>query len=208
MIVSQRNWKVGELPKQTGLTVRMLHHYDKIGLFCPSQYTDTGHRLYTEADIARLQQIVSLKQLGFGLEEIKKIINKSNFNPLEVVKVQLESVKERIRVQEQLYDRLEKIYELLNCEQQVTPEQFINVIEVMNMKIDGYFSPGQLAEMARQMGDLIEPEKRKKYVLEWSQLVKQMRAEMEKGTPAETLDVTRLAELTEMLTGSGSPQIV
>ncbi|WP_348519854.1 MerR family transcriptional regulator [Bacillus sp. 165] len=206
--MSQRNWKVGELPKQTGLTVRMLHHYDKIGLFCPSQYTDTGHRLYTEADIARLQQIVSLKQLGFGLEEIKKIINKSNFNPLEVVKVQLESVKERIRVQEQLYDRLEKIYELLNCEQQVTPEQFINVIEVMNMKIDGYFSPGQLAEMARQMGDLIEPEKRKKYVLEWSQLVKQMRAEMEKGTPAETLDVTRLAELTEMLTGSGSPQIV
>ncbi|MGG1572498.1 MerR family transcriptional regulator [Fictibacillus sp. NRS-1165] len=39
----------------------MLHHYDKIGLFSPSKYSDSGHRLYTESDIVRLQQIMSLK---------------------------------------------------------------------------------------------------------------------------------------------------
>ncbi|WP_459500490.1 MerR family transcriptional regulator [Bacillus sp. C1] len=64
MILNKKTWKVGELAKQTRLTVRMLHHYDKIGLFSPSQSSDKGHRIYTETDIAKLQQIMSLKQLG------------------------------------------------------------------------------------------------------------------------------------------------
>ena len=66
--------KVGELARRTGLTVRTLHHYDAIGLLRPSGRTDSahgsGHRLYTAADVARLQQILSLKHLGFGLEQI------------------------------------------------------------------------------------------------------------------------------------------
>ncbi|WP_446715637.1 MerR family transcriptional regulator [Bacillus sp. OTU530] len=52
----------------------MLHHYDKINLFSPSQYSDTDHRLYTESEIVRLQQIMSLKQLGFSLDDIKEIM--------------------------------------------------------------------------------------------------------------------------------------
>ena len=58
----ERHWKVGELAARTGLTVRALHHYDAIGL--------RTHRLYTSADVTRLHQIICLKQLGFGLEQI------------------------------------------------------------------------------------------------------------------------------------------
>ena len=47
--------------------MRTLHHYDEIGLSRPSLRTDTGHRLYTGRDIARLQQVISLRQLGFSL---------------------------------------------------------------------------------------------------------------------------------------------
>ena len=111
----------------------MLHHYDKISLFSPSQYSDTDHRLYTESDIVRLQQIMSLKQLGFALEEIKEIMENRNFNPVEIIKVQLDDVKKRIRLQELLCSRLEKIYELLNSQQEATPEQFINLIEVISL---------------------------------------------------------------------------
>nr|WP_255291695.1 MerR family DNA-binding transcriptional regulator [Bacillus pseudomycoides] len=46
MIINKK-WKVGELAKQTGLTVRTLHHYDQIGLFSPSEVTDSRHRIYT-----------------------------------------------------------------------------------------------------------------------------------------------------------------
>src|SRR6201988_5498959 len=62
--------KVGELAKRTGLTVRTLHHYDEIGLLKPSLHTEAGHRLYTAADVARLQQVLSLRQLGFSLEQV------------------------------------------------------------------------------------------------------------------------------------------
>ena len=190
MILNNKTWKVGELAKQTGLTVRMLHHYDKIGLFSPSQISDKGHRIYTETDIAKLQQIMSLKQLGFALDEIKGMIGNSNLNPIEVIKVQLESVKESIRIQEQLCIRLERISELLNSQQEVTAEQFINLIEVINMNKDKYFTPEQQEKMFKQIG----LEERKQYVSEWSEITAKIRAEYEKGTPPESLDVTQLAK--------------
>ena len=59
--------KVGKLAKQTGVSIRTLHHYDEIGLLKPSHRTEAGHRLYTPGDIARLQQIKSLQHLGFSL---------------------------------------------------------------------------------------------------------------------------------------------
>jgi DNA-binding transcriptional MerR regulator len=53
-MIMKREWKVGELAKLAGLTVRTLRYYDQIGLFSPSGYSDSGHRLYTESDISRL----------------------------------------------------------------------------------------------------------------------------------------------------------
>jgi DNA-binding transcriptional MerR regulator len=57
MLTNKKNWKVGELAKLTGITVRTLHYYDQFGLLSPSEYSDAGHRLYTKADISKLQQI-------------------------------------------------------------------------------------------------------------------------------------------------------
>jgi DNA-binding transcriptional MerR regulator len=200
-------WKVGELSKQTGLTVRMLHHYDKIGLFSPSQYSDSGHRLYTESDISVLQQIMSLKQLGFSLEEIKEIRENKDFNPIELVQLQINDVKKRIQLQKMLCSRLERVYEMLIKQQEVTPEQFINLIEVMNMNIENYFTKEQLTEMAKGMGELTDLEKRKQYGEEWFKLIEKIRVEMKKGTPPENVDVVRLNELDKMLTGVGTLQI-
>ncbi|MBY0595876.1 MerR family transcriptional regulator [Bacillus bingmayongensis] len=190
MILNKKTWKVGELAKQTGLTVRMLHHYDKIGLFSPSQSSDKGHRIYNETDIAKLQQIMSLKQLGFALGEMKEMMENPNLNPVEVIKVQLESIKEHIRIQEQLCSRLERIYELLNSQQEVSAEQFINLIEVINMSKDKYFTQEQQEKMFKQMG----LEERKQYVSEWAEITAKIQVEYEKGTPPEKRDVTQLAK--------------
>ncbi|WP_378741119.1 MerR family transcriptional regulator [Nocardia brasiliensis] len=67
-------WKVGELAAEAGLTVRTLHHYDRIGLVCPAGRTSTGHRLYTEADVQRLYQVLALRQLGLGLDQIANVL--------------------------------------------------------------------------------------------------------------------------------------
>ncbi len=62
---------VGEAAKKMGVTVRTLQYYDKKGLFLPSAETPGGRRLYTDKDIIKLHQILSMKHLGFSLDEIK-----------------------------------------------------------------------------------------------------------------------------------------
>ena len=67
--------KVGTLARKTGLTVRTLHYYDEIGLLSPSRRSEAGYRLYGADDVARLQQIMSLRQLGFSLEDIQALLD-------------------------------------------------------------------------------------------------------------------------------------
>src|SRR5688572_11231614 len=101
--------KVGELARRTGLTIRTLHHYDEIGLLRPSLHTEAGHRLYTARDIARLQQIVSLRQLGFSLEEVGACLNRADFSPLEVIRLHVARLREQIELQKGLCERLEAL---------------------------------------------------------------------------------------------------
>jgi DNA-binding transcriptional MerR regulator len=66
--------RVGELATASGLTVRTLHYYEQIGLLVPSGRSDTGHRLYAEADVARLYRICLLRRLGLPLAEIGRAL--------------------------------------------------------------------------------------------------------------------------------------
>lgn len=63
---------VGEIAKKMGVSVRTLQYYDKQGLLTPSAVSQGGRRLYNDKDVIELYQIVSMKQLGFSLEDIKK----------------------------------------------------------------------------------------------------------------------------------------
>ena len=71
----ERFFKTREFARLSGVTVRALHHYDRLGLLKPSHYSQAGYRLYSEHDFARLEQIVALKFIGFSLKEIKNILN-------------------------------------------------------------------------------------------------------------------------------------
>ena len=67
-------WYVKELSKLTKVSVRTLHHYDKIGLLKPSIRLENNYRLYSEADLLKLQQILALKFFGFELARIKTLM--------------------------------------------------------------------------------------------------------------------------------------
>src|SRR5918997_4321044 len=96
-------WKVGELAERAGLSVRTLHYYDEIGLLSPSQRTEAGHRLYTAGDVVRLQQVKSLKHLGFGLEEIRDSLYRPEDFPLRrVVKLHLSRLGGQIDLRQKL----------------------------------------------------------------------------------------------------------
>lgn len=66
----QKEMTVGEVAALTGVTVRTLHHYDAVGLVSPAARSAAGYRLYTPDDVARLQEVVAYRRLGFGLEDI------------------------------------------------------------------------------------------------------------------------------------------
>ncbi|MCM3672110.1 MerR family transcriptional regulator [Mesobacillus maritimus] len=190
--MNKNTWKIGELAKLTGLTVRTLHHYDQIGLFSASQVSDSGHRIYSESDIRKLQQILSFKQLGLSLEEIKEMLKKQSLDRVQVIKMQMQKVKKQIQLQEELYTRLENIYTLLDSEKDVSPNQLIQLIEVMNM-VEHYFSKEQLDKMKNQT-EQFSAEEMKQMESQWSTLIMDIRVEMEKNTPPADPKVTELAK--------------
>lgn len=79
---------VSEVARVTGLSVRALHHYDEIGLLRPSGRTEAGYRLYDDADLAKLQQVLFFRELGFPLEEIGRILSDPTFDRREALLTQ------------------------------------------------------------------------------------------------------------------------
>ncbi len=71
---------VNEVSKLTGVSIRTLQYYDKIGLLQPAKYTQTGYRLYDDTAIEKLQQILLFRELGFPLKEIKVMISSPDFD--------------------------------------------------------------------------------------------------------------------------------
>jgi DNA-binding transcriptional MerR regulator len=69
-------YQAKEFAALTGVTVRALHHYDRLGLLKPSGRTASGYRLYGAGDVARLQQIVTLKFIGLSLKQIKEVLGR------------------------------------------------------------------------------------------------------------------------------------
>src|SRR5271165_6608829 len=96
MMMRDEALRVGELAKRTGLTIRTLHHYDEIGLVKPSRHGESGYRLYTAVDLARLQQVLSLKQLGFSLEEVRDCLDSPDFSPRDLIERHIERLREQM----------------------------------------------------------------------------------------------------------------
>ncbi|MET3292898.1 UNVERIFIED_CONTAM: DNA-binding transcriptional MerR regulator [Brevibacillus sp. OAP136] len=136
----KQQWKVGELAKMAGITIRTLRFYDQIGLFSPSGYSQSGYRLYTEKDISRLQQILSLKELGLSLEQIKAVLDGDQLSLSDIVTIQIDSLKESIRMQQKLLHELENVSSRMQRNEPFTVEQFMNIIRTMRMKHEKFFA--------------------------------------------------------------------
>ena len=86
---------VHEVSKLTGVSIRTLQYYDKIGLLKPANYSESGYRLYEDTDMEKLQQILLFKELEFPLKEIKIIINSSDFNKNKALDQQIKLLELR-----------------------------------------------------------------------------------------------------------------
>jgi DNA-binding transcriptional MerR regulator len=195
-------WKIGELAKRTGLTVRTLHHYDEIRLLSPAERSDGGHRVYGEADVRRLYRIVSLRSLGFPLDAIAAALDEEDFEPRAAVEDHLARLEAQMQQQRELQDRLRRLLERLDT------DDFLTTIEEMTMR-QRYYTPDQLDQLEqrrRAIGeDAIRDGER-----EWAEIFATLRAEMDAGTDPADPKLRPLAErgreLIAMFTG-GDPGI-
>jgi DNA-binding transcriptional MerR regulator len=188
-------WKVGELAKRTGLSVRALHYYDEIGLLSPSRRTDSGHRLYTTGDVVRLQRIKSLQHLGFTLREIRKCLDQPDFPLHRVLQLHLSRLRERIELEKRLCDRLEEVVARLGSGEEVSSGEFVNtVMEVIKMSenVEKYYTPEQL-EYLEQRSREVGEKRISQAEAEWTELMEQVRAEMQAGTDPSSERVQALA---------------
>lgn len=78
-------FSIGETAAMTGVTIRTLRYYDKIGLLKPAEISDAGYRYYTETEIALLQQILFYRELEFSLDEIGKLLSDPEIDKRQVL---------------------------------------------------------------------------------------------------------------------------
>lgn len=184
--------KVGELAKQTGVSVRTLHYYDEIGLLTPTHHTDAGYRLYGADEIARLQQIKSLRQLGFSLDEIRGCLRGPDFSPQRVIALHLVRIREQIDMQHRLCDRLEGIARRLQATESVSVEDFLQTIGAMSM-VEKYYTSEQ-REWLKQRRETVGEERIRAVEAEWPQLIAKVRDAMDAGTDPADPQVQALAQ--------------
>jgi len=95
-MIEKNSYRVGRFAALTGVSIRTLHHYDQIGLLTPSGRSESGYRLYSPDDLLALQQILTLRYLGFGLRQIGGLLRRPDFDLLASVRIQRGVIRDRI----------------------------------------------------------------------------------------------------------------
>ncbi len=126
-MVPVSEYTVGALARLSGVTVRTLHHYDSIGLLSPSARSAAGYRLYSQADLLRLRQVLFYRELGFGLDEIAEILADPADGTDDHLRRQHRLLRERAARTAALLHAVEKEMEARDMGMALTPEEQFEV---------------------------------------------------------------------------------
>lgn len=151
------HWKVGDLAEATGVTVRTLHWYEEQGLLVPER-TPAGHRVYGPDHVARLQQVLSLRELGLPLDDIRSLLDRGEPSPRTIVELHLQQVRQRLTSLAELERRLAILAAALAHAEQPSVTDILHTIEGMNLMndVEKYYTKEQLETLAARKAELGE----------------------------------------------------
>ncbi|GAA2716734.1 MULTISPECIES: MerR family transcriptional regulator [Streptomyces] len=121
------SYSVGQVSAFAGVTVRTLHHYDRAGLLTPRGRSHAGYRLYSDADLARLQQILFYRELGFCLEEIATILQDPQANALDHLRARQRQLREEAARLQRLAEVAERAIEVQQTGVSLSPQERFEV---------------------------------------------------------------------------------
>lgn len=181
-------WYVKDLSKLTDVSVQTLHHYDRIGLLKPSVRLDNGYRLYSEADLLRLQQIIALKFFGFELSQIKTLLA-GNVNVLDQFKIQSQLLEEKAKTLSEASRTLKRIL-VESSDKSIAWETIIELIEVYRMTqqlekgwAGKVLTPEELKQyvnLSQELQTRFSPEEKLKSEQEWAAIAKDVESNLDK----------------------------
>lgn len=205
-----QTFKTREFAKLAGVTVRALHHYDRLGLLKPKHRSSAGYRLYSGSDFARLEQIVVLKFLGMPLQQIKRLLAAKG------------SLAEALRRQRQVLTekrmQIDRAIEAISHAQQAfSTKQDWRLLQIITQEIGmqndmdwskKYYS-AEAQEKIEERKKLWSPELQEQVTRDWKQLVAEVEAALGEdaaGPKAQAL-AARWRKLVEGFTG-GDPEVM
>jgi DNA-binding transcriptional MerR regulator len=207
-------YRVSEFADKAGVTVRTLHHYDRLGLLRPSGRTDAGHRLYGQGDFARLQQIVTLKFIGLPLRQIKDLLNHGDLDLKSTLRLQRRLLEEKRLQVEAAIQAVEEAQRSLKSGAAPGLAALKKIIEIMerqnNMEwTKKYYSEEAQAKIAGRARTWT-PELQARVEQDWKTLIADVEAAIASGLDPASTEAQALAqrwsELVRGFTG-GDPEI-
>lgn len=191
------SWQTHEFAEKAKVTVRTLHHYDRLGLLKPQHRTAKGFRLYGETEFARLQQILTLKFIGFSLAQIKKILGEQSFVLSETLTLQrrvIEAQRHRLNLALEAIGRAERVFTQNGS---IDWESFQKIIEVINMQENMDWTRKYYTESAQAQVEerkkLWSPELQERVTRDWSEMVADIESAITDGTQPANPRAQKLA---------------
>ena len=184
-----RTYQPHEFAQRAGVTVRTLHHYDRLGLLKPSGRTAVGYRLYSDRDLVRLEQIVALKFIGFPLSQIRELLNRRDTDLSATLRQQRLSISEKRAHLDRAIRAIEQAEEVVASGQQSDWEPFRKIIEVIQMQtrkdwMKKYYTEEQLADLRKRWTPEVQAQSERK----WAALVQDTEAAIARGEdPMDTI---------------------
>lgn len=182
-------YQVREFAERSGVTVRTLHHYDHLGLLKPTVVSESGYRLYSDRDLARLQQIVTLKFIGFTLRQIKALLDGDELDDLATTLRHQRVTMERKRRQlEAAIGAIGRAESMAASGREPDPELFKQIIEVITMESNNeffknYYTEEQLEDLAKRREQ--NPGEAEQGTRDWADLIKEVEASLDEDPAGE-----------------------
>jgi DNA-binding transcriptional MerR regulator len=177
-----RLYRVHEFAELAGVTVKALHHYDRLGLLKPGR-TDAGYRMYAERDLERLEQIVALKFLGLPLKQIKIVLDRPALALPDALRLQREAIAAKQALLGRAIRAIRAAEEVVERGKAADPAVLKKIIEVIDMQED-------IEEMKKYYGTEESWERHRRYYQEgpspeWRELYRDAGASLNEDPGSE-----------------------
>jgi DNA-binding transcriptional MerR regulator len=164
-----RTYQPHEFAQRAGVTIRALHHYDRLGLLKPSGRTAAGYRLYSDRDLVRLEQIVALKFIGFPLSQIRELLNHKDLGVTAELRQQRRILVEKREHLNRAIRAIERAEQAVASGGHTDWEPFRKIIEVIQMQtrkdwMKKYYTEEQLENLRKRWTPEVQAESQRAWI--------------------------------------------